>query len=200
MGLINSKYNEVEKAVLDLSTKTLQIMNIPEPSKTAEMLLNKAIKESQKNDLLYTAGTGDILLDKEKNDENTHLFLEKARREGVRDEDIKWWWNLYGLERIMMLKVDEFTTLALFIKLRDEGLSPEQAGERIRKAQPVYGDSEDTTFTQGDDRPLPNELRDRVNDYVIKRFKGDSEKFKKAFKQSSTCNAFVRKEILAGRL
>ena len=124
---------------------------------------------------------------KEKNDENTHQVLEKKRREGVHDEDIKWWWNLNGVERMMMLKVDEFHRLALHIKCRQEdGLSVEQAAEQVRKFHPIYGNPEATTHTQGDDRPLHEELKDRINRYVEKKFRENSEKFKKEIEQSIT--------------
>ena len=139
--------------------------------------------------------------EKEKADENTHKVLEKKRREGVRDEDIRWWWNLDNLEKMMMLKVDEFHRMALHIKCRQEdGLSVERAAEQVRKHHPIFGDPEDTTHTQGDDRPLPEELKDRINIYVEKRFANDSEIFKKEVEQSSTFNALVRKEIRVGKI
>src|SRR3989344_4957061 len=93
------------------------------------------------------------ILEKEKADENTHKVLEKKRREGVRDEDIRWWWNLDNLEKMMMLKVDEFHRMALHIKCRQEdGLSVERAAEQVRQHHPIFGNPEDTTHTQGDDR------------------------------------------------
>lgn len=194
-----AKYNEKEKTLLDLYTREFQKMNMPEPSKMAENLLDEAIKESKK--VALPSNAGDKILEKEKNDESTRRVLEKKRREGVCDEDIKWWWNLDGVERMMMLKVDEFHRLALLIKCRQEdGLSDEQAAEQVRKHHPIYGNPEDTTHTQGEDRPLPEELKDRINIYVEKKFTNDSEKFKKEIEQSSTFNALIRKEIRAGKL
>ena len=194
-----SKYNEKEKALLDLYTQGFQKAGIPEPSKMAENLLNEAIKEAKR--VALPPNAGDKILEKEKADENTHKVLEKKRREGVRDEDIRWWWNLDNLEKMMMLKVDEFHRMALHIKCRQEdGLSVERAAEQVRKHHPIFGDPEDTTHTQGDDRPLPEELKDRINIYVEKRFANDSEIFKKEIEQSTTFNALVRKEIRAGKL
>ena len=194
-----SKYNEKEKALLDLYTQGFQKAGIPEPSKMAENLLNEAIKEAKR--VALPPNAGDKILEKEKADENTHKVLEKKRREGVRDEDIRWWWNLDNLEKMMMLKVDEFHRMALHIKCRQEdGLSVERAAEQVRKHHPIFGDPEDTTHTQGDDRPLPEELKDRINIYVEKRFANDSEIFKKEVEQSSTFNALVRKEIRVGKI
>ena len=159
----------------------------------------EAIKEAKK--VALPPNAGDKILEKEKTDENTHKVLEKKRREGVRDEDIKWWWNLDNVERMMMLKVDEFHRLALHIKCRqDDGLSVERAAEQVRKHHPIFGNPEDTTHTQGDDRPLPEELKDRINIYIENQFINNSEKFKKEIEQSTTFNALVRKEIRAGKL
>ena len=46
-----SKYNEIEKGLLDLYTVEFQKMKIPEPAKMAENLLDLAIKESKKINL-----------------------------------------------------------------------------------------------------------------------------------------------------
>ena len=193
-----SKYNEKEKALLDLYSQEFERTGIPESSKTAENLLDEAIKEAKKIGLPPNAG--DKILEKEKNDQKTHQVLEKKRREGVRDDDIRKWWNLDDVERTMMLKVDEFHRMALHIKCRKDGLSVEQAAEQVRKHNPIFGNPEDTTHTQGDDRPLPEELKDRINIYVENRFKDDPEKFKKAIEQSITLNALIRKEIRAGKI
>lgn len=200
MGFFNfSKYNEKEKALLDLYTQIFQGMGIPEPSKMAENLLVEAIKETKK--IGFPPNAGDRILEKEKKDKETHQVLEKKRREGVRNEDIKKWWNLDDLERIMMLKVDELHRMTLFIKCREEdGLSAEQATEQVRKYHPIYGNPEDTIHTQGDDRPLPEELKDRINIYIEKRAQEDPEKYKNEIEQSSTFNALIRKEIKAGKL
>jgi len=193
-----SKYNDKERELLDLYTQEFQKMGIPEPSRMAEGLLDEAIKEAKKIELPPNAG--DKILEKEKNDEKTHQVLEKKRREGVRDEDIKWWWNLDDVERTMMLKVDEFHRLTLHIKCREDGLSLEQTAEQVRKHHPIYGNPEDVAHTQGEDRPIPEELKDRINIYVIKRFTENPEKFKKEMERFSTFNALIRKEVRSGNL
>jgi len=193
-----SKYNEKEKTILELYTQEFQKAGILEPSKIAENLLEEAIKEAKKIGL--PPNTGDKILEKEKSDERTHQVLEKKRREGVRDDDIRKWWNLDDIERMMMLKVDEFHRMALHIKCREDGLSIEQTAERVRKHNPIFGNPEDTTHTQGDNRPLPEELKDRINIYIEKRDSKDLEEFKKEMETSSSLNALIRKEIRAGKL
>lgn len=193
-----SKYNEKEKALLDLHIQLFQQMGIPESSTMAEDMLDDAIEEAKK--VALPPNAGDKILEKEKTDENTRRVLEKKRREGVRDEDIRWWWNLDGIERIMMLKIDELHRLVLFRKLIEEdGKTDEESGAAVRKYQPVYGNPEDMTHTQGDDRPLPEELKDRINVYIEKQGI-DNPDFKNKLDSFSSFNALVRKEIGDGNI
>jgi len=201
MGLFNN-YNKIEQKLLEIYSQMFSAMGMPNAQQTAKDLLNQAIEESKKiGTYNLSPNTGDLLLEKEKTDEKIHLTLEKKRKEGVKDGDIRWWWNLNDVERMMMLKVDEFHRLALHIKCREEdGLSIEKAAEQVRKFHPIYGNPEDITHTKGDDRPLPEELKDRINIYIEKKAKSDPEKYKRDIESSSTFNALVRKEIRAGNI
>jgi len=62
---------------------------------------------------------------------------------------------------------------------------------------PMYGDPSDTRHTCGDDRPLPHELRSRVDRYHEKWGAAIIEKRSSGY---TTYNAFVRAEIKHGRL
>jgi hypothetical protein len=194
-------YNEIEKKLLEMYSKMFTEMGLPEARKMAKELLDAAIEES-KREVTYNLppNFGDMLLEKEKTDEKIRKMLEKKRKEGVRDEDIGWWWNMNDVERRMMIKVDEFFLPSAHIKLREEGKTSDEAAAQVRKTHPIYGDPEDTTHGSGDDRPLPFELKDRVNIYIQKRFLNDREKFGKDIDSSSTFNALVRREIRAGNL
>ena len=57
-----------------------------------------------------------------------------------------------------------------------------------------------TSKTSGDDRLLPDELRNRVNAYIDKRSKVDPEEYKKEIEKSTTFNALVRQEIRKGNI
>ena len=70
----------------------------------------------------------------------------------------------------------------------------------VRKFHVIYGEPDDTTHTVGDDRPLPEELKDRINIYIIKRPSTDQDKYKKEIEESSTLNALLRKEIKIGNI
>ena len=144
---------------------------------------------------------GDILLEKERTRQETQSMLAKRRKEGARDEDIRWWMNRHELERKMMIKVDEMYKLALFSKLREkDGLGEEEAAREVKKYFAVFGDPDDTSTSGGDDRPLPFELKDRIDLYIQERSNTDPEKYQKDIAESPSFNALIRKEIRAGSL
>lgn len=201
MGLFNN-YNKIEKELLELYSQMFINMGIPDGQKTAKDMLDQSIEESKKmGHYNLSPNIGDMLLEKEKITGNINQNFERKRREeGVRDEDIRWWFNLNDVERIMMLKVDEFHRLSLFFAMTEEGKTKEEADRIVRKNHPIYGDLNDERFVKGDDKPLSLELKDRINIYINKRASNDQDKFRKETEESSTFNALVRKEIKAGNI
>ena len=165
-------------------------------------LLKLAKEECQQEDTLKNLpqNFGNILLERESTVEEIKSMLAKRRKEGVRDEDIRWWWNMHPLERKMMLKFDDVNKLSVFTRIRkEEGLNEEEAAKEVRKFHVIYGEPDDTTHTVGDDRPLPEELKDRIDIYIEKQTT-NQEKFKKEIEESSTLNALLRKEIKKGNI
>jgi hypothetical protein len=157
----------------------------------------KSLKEGTSN---LPQNFGEVLLQDESIDENIRSMLAKKRKEGVRDEDIRWWWNMHDLERRMMLKVLDVTKLAFYEKLIErDGLSEDEALKRLRKTFPIYGNPDDTTHAIGEDRPLPHELKNRIEIYMSRRMWG-SERLKRAIEWSSSFNAFIRKLIKKGKI
>lgn len=141
---------------------------------------------------------GDFIIKaSESGDPKSKKLVEKARNEGATDEDIKKWWNLYDLERRMMISIDNIFRGATFYKAKDEGLSSDEAAERVRKTFPIYGDPEDTSKLTGDDRLILHELRDRVNVYLSKH---GTSVIQNKLTNNSSFNAFVRAEIRLGNL
>jgi len=165
-------------------------------------MLKQAKEESLKEDTTnLPQNFGDILLEKEATDEKIKSMLVRKRIEGVRDGDIRWWWNMDDLARRMMLIVDDWSRLTVFKKLTEkDSLSENEAAKRIGKSFPIFGDSNDITHTTGDDRPLPYELKDRINIYIERKSQTEPEKFKKEIEESSTFNALIRKEIKKGNI
>jgi hypothetical protein len=143
---------------------------------------------------------GDILLEREATDEKTKAMLAKIRKEGGTDKDIKWWWNMNDLERRMMQQEDFMSRFVLLLKLREEGLDEKESAKRVAKRFPIFGNPNDTTLGSGDDRPLPCELKDRINIYISKRSKTDPEEFKKAIEYSTSVNCLIRKAIRKGKI
>lgn len=198
--------SELEKEYIPIFEMAMGMPH-SEAKKTFNDMYNQVVEESKKEGTInLPENYGNELLSKENSDEKIKKMLTKRRKEGVTDEDIKWWWNIHDYERRMMLKVDEMNRMALFINELQNSESDskekasEEASKKVRKFHPMYGDSDDTTHTKGDDRPLPYELKDRINIYIEKKVQKDPDKYKKEIENSSTFNSLIRREIKAGNI
>ena len=139
---------------------------------------------------------GEILLEREQTDEKVRTAFAPKRAEGVTDEDIALWWNMHDLERRMICKVDEMNRILLFEKLvQGSGMTELEAAQMVAKRFPVYGDREHLVLGTEDDRPLPFELKWRVNRYITERTKADPDGFQEAAEASTSMNALLRKAI-----
>lgn len=182
--------------------ETLLGMPAAEAKNAFSTLCRKAEDEAAaEGSLNLPVNLGDILLDREATDEKSHRMLQKRRREGATDEDIRWWMNRHELDRKLMMKVDEIYRVALFSKLRqEEGCSEEDATAMVRKLFPVYGDPDQPGAPGGEDRPLPFELRQRINSYIEKRTRSDMQSYNDEVARSTSFNALIRKEMKTGRV
>lgn len=200
----NNSSSDIEKQLEDQYVPTFLMMGMSssQAKSTFQDMLKLAKEKSQKEGSSnWPQNLGDFLLERESADGKIKSMLTKRRKEGVRDEDIRWWWNMHDLERRMMLTFDDISRHSLFVRLRkEEGLNAEEAAREVRKFHPIYGDPDDTTHTTGDDRPLPEELKDRINIYIEKRAQTEPQKYKKEIEDSSTFNALIRKEIKKGNI
>ena len=144
---------------------------------------------------------GEILLDREKTDETVRGTFAPKRAEGVTDEDIAFWWNMHDLERRMICRVDEMNRILLFDKLmQDSGMPEAEAAQMVAKRYPIYGDPEHLVFGTDDDRPLPFELKWRVNRYMTEKTSADSDKFHEEVEASTSLNALLRRALRQGEL
>lgn len=208
MGIFSKLFgtsSDIEKELEDLYVQMFQTMMGMSPSQAKSafrVMLKQAKEESLKEGTSkLPRNIGNIILEKESTDEKIKSMLAKKRNEGVKDQDVIWWWNIHDLERRIMLKHDDWCKVTVFKKFREEdGLSKDEAGKRVGKTYPIFGNPDDTTHTTGEDRPLPFELKDRINIYVEKRAKIDPEKFKEDVEESSSLNALIRKEIKKGNI
>jgi len=174
---------------------------LSDSKKIFRRLLRLAKKESRLEGTSHLPKNyGNFLLKQSLSDSKTKTMVEDLRKDGVRDKDIKWWWNMDDLERRIIEKIDDNIRVVSFINNRKEGMSEEKAAKNVRKFYPMYGNLEDTSETTGDDRPIPEELRNRVNAYIEKRSKTDPEEYKKEIEKSTTFNALIRREIRKGNI
>jgi hypothetical protein len=141
--------------------------------------------------LLENAKLGNILAVK---------IVEKARRNSAKDEDISNYWNMKEWERRLMIWHDNMFRHAAFNKLEDEGLSEDLAIKKLNKSFPYYGDPDDTTICSGEDRPLPFEIKYRVNSYMEKCGFSNLEEIEAKLRNYSSVNAFIREEMMKGVL
>ena len=218
MGLFNfSKYTDAENILLEQYSQMISMTGVSraEAKKIAGDMLDQVIEESKKEGTYWLPqNLGDIILGDAGSDnstakkiaENIRQKLRRRKEEGVRTEDIRWWWNLSDVERRIMLKQDMIAKASLYMASleKSEEISQEQAIEKalveVAKFHPVFGNPDDTAHASGDDMPIPYELKDRINIYIQKRASENSEKYKNEIEQSSTFNALIRKEIKAGNL
>ena len=181
----------------------MEVMDIslPQAQVTFIRLLEQARHESSD---LGTARLpedyGNVLLSLETEDEKIRSTLASKRKEGVTNEDIRWWWNMHDLERRMMLKVDEQRRTTEYLRYRQAGLSKDEAGGRVRRYYPSYGAPDDLPEFNLEDNHLPPELKRRIDRYIERRREVDPDAFEEEMERSSTFNALVRKEIQNGNL
>jgi hypothetical protein len=139
---------------------------------------------------------GTILLEREQTDEKVRDAFAPKRAEGVTDEDIALWWNMHDLERRLICKVDEMNRILLFEKLKnDGGLTDPEAARRVAKRFPIYGDPEHRVLDNEDDRPLPYELKWRVNRYMTEKTEADPDGFQKEVEAATSLNALLRRAL-----
>lgn len=130
--------------------------------------------------------------------EDCRRRVERAKDEGATEEDIRRWWNRDGLQRRLICWAEEVAVREpMFETARRYGLSEEEAEQKVRQFFPLYGDPGDADEPAGEDRPLPHELRDRVERY---RREHDSSEVREKLKDYSSYNALVRDEIRKGNL
>ena len=129
--------------------------------------------------------------------------LNWKRREGVCDDDLRWWWDMPDLERQFIIQMDFIPSAGYFAALRDKGYSPEQAIRCVQQATPSYVEFSDMSrLPKNEDFPLPIELRRRVEQRIEQEKARDPSgaEWASYFGQFSSFNACIRHEIAKSRL
>jgi len=154
-------------------------------------------REAESDDLPEDMGDH-IIKSAREGREDCRRRVRIAKQEGATEEDIRRWWNRSGLHRRLICWAEQVAVRdPMFETARDYGLSEEEARRKVRQFFPVYGDPEDTDEAAGEDRPLPHELRDRVERY---RREQDTGEVREKLENYSSYNALVRDEIRRGNL
>ncbi|MCC6639006.1 hypothetical protein IT409_00425 [Candidatus Falkowbacteria bacterium] len=181
-----------------------KLMNISEEESQVQFedMFNDVVEESvngSTHELEFTDGGQLILLGVF--NPKYKVYLNKIKEEGVTEKDIHSWWDMEDYERRMMLKIDDLMKATLFIKATtDDGMSPEEASKLVRKFHVYFGSPEDTKFASGEDRNLPFELKNRINNYINRRINTDPEVYATELQNFTSFNAFVRSKIKEGVL
>lgn len=130
-------------------------------------------------------------------------YREIVGAEGVRESDIRCWWNRPDIERWCAVAFDDFYHTAQTLRYVEEyGL--DDAFSRLTQDQPffIYGllCEEDDPHFSGEDRRLPYELKVRALDYLERRASQDKDSLDSEVKKYSSMNAFIRAKIVAGEI
>lgn len=142
---------------------------------------------------------GDILIvTSESGQPDSRDIVQAARGEGATDDDIREWWNLPDLCRRMVIWSETYyRSRARWLVQDEHGLSPVAAEQHIRQKYPIYGKKESDVPGQDNNRPLPHELRGRIDAH--ERTVGAARVASRA-KGFSSYNAYVRDAIRNGLL
>ncbi len=143
---------------------------------------------------------GDLLLEHETSDPTIQAMLTDKRRQGVTDEDLRSWWNQHDYERRLALKIDDLKRMATYVRLRDQGFAPQDASQQALRSHVCYGDPNDAGPLRGDDRPLPPELRERIQRYTERRLRTDPKRYRQELVACSSLNAHIRLQMRKGNL
>lgn len=220
MGLFNFLKPGDEKQLENLYVDIIRMFYKEAPLYEIRKIVKKLLKNAKRacieqESLNLPMKYGDILLEKESTDERVKETLAKKRKEGVRDEDIRFWWNLPDLERSMVVQADSVIRMEPFVISIGKGMDKYEAAAEVRKIHPIYEDHDykylikeqksafqfrSLTNTTGEDRPLPYELKNRINKYIEKMLRENIEELKKDMENFSTFNALVREEIRKGNI
>jgi hypothetical protein len=162
--------DNAEASLLDLYSEIWARVqgSSPEAMRTevAEWIAEAKRDGQRDGDAALPADYGAIMLGRETADARTPASLAPKRAEGVMDADIRWWWGLNYIERRLMLRIDNLSRMAVFTQLLAEHRSAEDAARHIWRYFPNYGNDQEVAAAQGDDRPIPYELKDRVNTWL----------------------------------
>jgi len=197
MGLFERKQTfemSRQQSLVDQYAIAYQQMGMPafESRKQAEEFVQAGVTEVEARGWHnQPPGYGDILLREEPNNKDLATSLNNRRQDGVTDDDIRWWWNMSPLDRVLIEKADEQNRMAAILTCLKQGMEAADAAQAAFKANPKYGESSDSNDP---DRPIPIELKRRITEWS-ERQQRNIEVFRAKIEEATSFNALVRDEI-----
>ena len=164
MGLFGPSYTPVERALIEQETASNMAMlgqSQQEARQAAEALVQQAIALAKESGMYGRGPMGEAMLAETEGFWATYLN-EIRTLDGVRDDDIRKWWDLDEVERMMVGISDELAQTATWIAAKRQGLSDDEATLRCRQTLAYYGRPGQMTSRFRGLRLLPFELKDRV--------------------------------------
>jgi len=191
-----AKYRDIESGLIRSETAAFVARGLPasKAQEAAVTIVDKAIATAKSRGRYESGPLGERML----NDPNYAPYFAWAREYyGVRDADIREWWNLDEVERAVVEHDDEMAHMAGFFNAMDQGLPPGQAAAKVWHALP-YCDFDFGRQASDKDRAplLPPELKPRIVAYT-ERCMGEGRQHSHS---SPTFNEWAREAALNGTI
>lgn len=188
-----------------LEAYSMQFQQAGMPTNLARQMAKEMVQEAKKRtqeavEWNLPPNSGDRLLEVEKTNPEVRATLQKKREEGVKDEDIRWWHNMHPLERHMMILFDQTSQMVVFKQLKEQNLSSGEIRHKLILTFPTYGDPQDESRVQGEHRPLPIELKDRINKFLELEGSDFLERSRAEVERAGSFNAWIRSQIQRGKV
>ncbi|MCJ7484517.1 MAG: hypothetical protein MUO31_16325 [Thermodesulfovibrionales bacterium] len=206
MGIFSNLFpiGNIEKRLEKIYVPSYQSMgmSLSEAESTFKDILKDCKEDAEKDETTnLPENFGDVLLEKEKTNESIKNLHNRKRKEGVTNQDIRWWWNMHDLERRMMIYDDNWTRTTAFLNnINNKKMSQDEAADAVKKHYFLYGEPDLKKNSIEEDDPLPFELKDRINIYYSKRAGRGFQEFLDEIQTYTSINAFIRNEIKNGNL
>jgi hypothetical protein len=146
---------------------------------------------------------GDLIVQGAEENPELRSLVANLRKHGVRDQDIRWWYNKHPLEHKCVAFLHNSTRLAMWLTQQEKGVSAAEATINIYRHFPRIGNPDDPNWG-GEvrpmltevDRPLPVELLGVIDKFLASH--SNDATFLSRLSRSSSLNAFVREAIESG--
>lgn len=194
--------NSIEGAIERKYSVTLCELGLAE-SEAKESLL-RFHNSSKRREAIPRFGDG--IIENANEDSETRETIECLRRHGVKDSDIRDWWNMHPFEQACIFGITELIQTAAVMEGLKAGMPMDQAIINAFKRLPRYGDPDEANWggpaqsqLSQSDRPLPIELFGAVSEFVGRKNAFDRS-FPATIEKASSLNAILRIAIASGEL